>query len=224
MKLKNKILFIISFAPAVITVISLFFMNDIVPVHYNINGDVDRWGSKYENLIFPGIIIAFYLFWIIYIKFYSISNTDDIEKVKSNINVLYIIATIIISALGLLQCIIIITSFMLSQNSSLNMDTLFPVVNCIFSVVLICTGNFLPKTKYNGVVGVRTSWTRKSDKNWYVANRNAGIAFVVTGILSIIESLIIGGILSTLIMIIILVVLLVASHIYSYISVTRTSR
>ena len=47
---------------------SIFLMNDIVPTHYNINGDIDRWGSKYENFIFPAIIIAFYLFWIIYIK------------------------------------------------------------------------------------------------------------------------------------------------------------
>lgn len=223
MKLKNKILFIISFAPTIITAISLFFMNDIVPTHYNINGDIDRWGSKYENFIFPAIIIAFYLFWIIYIKFYSASNTDNIEKAKININVLYIIAILITSALGVLQCIFLVMAFIKSENLSFNIDIFF-IMNCILSIVYIFIGNFLPKTKHNQITGVRTSWTQKSDKNWYVANRNAGIAFVVAGILSIIESSIIGGILSTLIMMVILLISFIISYIYSYITVTKKSK
>lgn len=223
MKSKNKVLFIISFAPAIITAILLFFMKEIIPTHYNINGDIDRWGSKYENLIFPAIIIVFYLFWIIYIKFYSVSNTDSTEKAKNNINVLYIIATAIMSALGVLQCVFLVMAFTKSENLSFNID-IFSTINCIFSIVLIIVGNFLPKTKYNHITGIRTSWTQKSDKNWHVANRNAGIAFVVAGLLSIIESSIIGGILSTLIMIVILFILLILSYIYSYITVTKKSK
>lgn len=223
MKLKNKTLFIVSFAPTIITAISLFFMSDTVPTHYNINGDIDRWGSKYENFIFPAIIIALYLFLMIYIKFYSVSNTDNIEKAKTNINVLYIIAIVITSALGVLQCIFLVMAFINSENLSINIDIFF-IMNCILSIVYIFIGNFLPKTKHNQITGVRTSWTQKSDKNWYVANRNAGIAFVVAGIISIIESSIIGGILSTFIMILILLISFIISYIYSYITVTKKSK
>ena len=223
MKIKNKILFIISFAPAIITAISLFFMNDIIPTHYNLNGDIDRWGSKYENFIFPGIIVAFYLFWIIYIKYYSASNTDNVEKAKNNINLLYIIAIAIMSALGVLQCFFLVMALTKSENLSFDIDMFF-IMNCVFSIVFIIIGNFLPKTKHNQITGIRTSWTQKSDKNWYVANRNAGIAFVFSGIVSIIESSIIGGILSTLIMMVILLILLIMSYIYSYITVTKKSK
>lgn len=111
MKLKDKILFIISLAPVVITAISLFFINDIVPAHYNASGEIDRWGSKYENLILPAIIIAFYLFWIICIKFYSVSITDDAEKVKSNTKVLYIVAIAVMSVLCILQCVFLVMAF-----------------------------------------------------------------------------------------------------------------
>lgn len=223
MKSKNKVLFIISFAPVIITAISLFFMKDIVPMHYNINGDVDRWGSKYENFIFPAVTIAFYLFWIIYIKYYSASNTDDVEKARSNINVLYIIAITIISVFDVLQCVFLILAFSKSENLALNIDIFF-VINCVLSISLIIIGNFLPKTKRNQIAGVRTSWTQKSDKAWYVANRNAGIAFVIAGILSIIESSVIGGILSTLIMTGVLIISFIISYIYSYITVTKKSK
>lgn len=222
MKLKNKILFIVSFAPIIITAVSLIFMNDTVPMHYNINGEVDRWGSKYENFIFPAIIIAFYLFWIIYIKYYSVSNTDDVEKARSNINVLYIIAIAITCAFLVLQCIFLIMAFSISESLSANIDIPL-IINCILSVVLIIIGNFLPKTKRNSIAGVRTSWTQKSDKAWYVANRNAGIAFVISGILTIIESSVIRGFISTIIMTAILLISFIISYIYSYFAVTKKS-
>ncbi len=222
MKLKNKILFILSFAPIIITSIALIFMKDIVPMHYNINGEVDRWSTKYENFIFPAIIIVFYLFFIIYIKYYSVSNTDDVEKSKSNINVLYIVATAIIFAFDILQCIFLVMAFAKSENLSLDLDIFF-IINCVLSIAYIIIGNFMPKVKRSSVVGVRTSWTMNSDKAWYIANRNAGIAFVVSGILSIIESSIIGGILSTFIMIAVLLISLIISYIYSYIRVTKRS-
>lgn len=223
MKLKSKILFIVSFAPIIITSLALFFMKDIVPMHYNINGEVDRWGSKYENFILPAILVAFYLFWIIYIKFYSASNTENVEKAKSNINVLYIVAMAVMSALGILQCVFLIMAFTKSENLSIDTDIFF-IINCVLSIVYIVIGNFMPKVKCNSVVGVRTSWTMKNDKAWYVANRNSGIALVIAGVLSIIESSIIGGVLSTLIMTGILTVSFVISYIYSYIAVTKKSK
>ena len=35
------------------TAILLIFTPDTIPVHYNFAGEVDRFGSKYENLIWP---------------------------------------------------------------------------------------------------------------------------------------------------------------------------
>lgn len=36
-----------------VTAIFLTLMPDTVPMHYNIKGEIDRYGSKYENLIMP---------------------------------------------------------------------------------------------------------------------------------------------------------------------------
>ena len=47
----------LSILPTLLTSVFLFFMNDTVPMHYNASGAVDRYGSKYENFIFPAIIL-----------------------------------------------------------------------------------------------------------------------------------------------------------------------
>lgn len=41
--------------PLVVTAVSMAFLPDTIPVHYGVEGTVDRWGSKYECFIFPVI-------------------------------------------------------------------------------------------------------------------------------------------------------------------------
>lgn len=215
MKTKNKILITISFVPLFITAFAMIFMNDTVPAHYDASGKVDRYGSKFEYLILPLIILAFYVFWKLYIKFYATSNTDNVERAKCNVNVLTTLAIVVNSLLGVLQYIFI--AIALFNPYGLNRPVnFFPFINYAISIAFIIIGNFLPKTKRNSFAGVRTSWTQKSDKNWYVANRNAGIAFVVSGILSIIVTATIGSIISTFIMLAITIISLLISYIYSY--------
>ena len=45
------------FLPLIISMIALIFLPDLIPAHYNIKNEIDRWGSKYEILIIPIIII-----------------------------------------------------------------------------------------------------------------------------------------------------------------------
>jgi uncharacterized membrane protein len=49
----KKAMWIISLIALAGTAIVLHFMPDQVPMHYDAVGNIDRWGSKYENLIFP---------------------------------------------------------------------------------------------------------------------------------------------------------------------------
>ena len=54
----KKIMWAISFISLIGTVIVLQFMPDRIPMHYDMAGNIDRWGSKYESLIFPILILA----------------------------------------------------------------------------------------------------------------------------------------------------------------------
>lgn len=59
---------------ALALMLAVLFMNwrelpSEVPAHFGGNGDVDRWGSKWELLILPGIGIAMHIFLMILEKF-----------------------------------------------------------------------------------------------------------------------------------------------------------
>lgn len=64
----QMIMWLISCIPLAGTAVVLLFMPDRVPMHYDITGTADRWGSKYEELIFPVIILAFCLFFTLMIR------------------------------------------------------------------------------------------------------------------------------------------------------------
>ena len=56
----QKITFwILSFLPLLVTGITLFFLPEQIPAHYNLNNQADRWGSKYESLILPFLNLGF---------------------------------------------------------------------------------------------------------------------------------------------------------------------
>lgn len=53
MKKFKTTMYVLMVVSVLITVVLLAFMPDMIPAHYNIQGEVDRFGSKYESLIFP---------------------------------------------------------------------------------------------------------------------------------------------------------------------------
>ena len=222
MKTKNRILLAVSLIPLIITAISLIFLNDTVPAHFGINGQPDRYGSKFEYFILPLVTLAFYVFWKLFIKFYSSSNTEDVAKANSIIKIMTVFAIVTNSLFAVLQCVFIAVALTAQSNPSTAVD-FFPLIVYLFSLAFIIIGNYLPKAKRNSFVGVRTTWTKKNDKNWYVANRNSGIAFIISGVLSIIATAIVGGSISIFIMLGILIVTQTIAYIYSYIKVTKAT-
>ena len=90
-------MWIITFIPLIVTLILINFLPAEVPMHYDFEGNIDRWGSKYEQLILPVVIILMTMFMQCFIWFYSkqSNKTDEDKKkaeLKSNINVLYIVS------------------------------------------------------------------------------------------------------------------------------------
>jgi uncharacterized membrane protein len=52
-------------------------------------------------------------------------------------------------------------------------------------LLLLAIGNYTAKTRSNFFLGVRTPWTLSSEHAWRVANRTAGWALVLTGLLGL---------------------------------------
>ena len=77
----KKIMWIVAMIPVVVTSVVLQFMPDIIPMHHDLEGNTDRWGSKTESFIFPVIILFITLFWhlLIYV-FEKKSKNANTEK------------------------------------------------------------------------------------------------------------------------------------------------
>ena len=68
-------LMILSF---IITAISFLFVGDVIPIHYGITGEPDRYGSKYVMLIFPGLISIIGLTMLLICKYAKL--TENYKK------------------------------------------------------------------------------------------------------------------------------------------------
>ena len=58
-KFENKkiVYFILMFLPLAVVLITLPYLPEKIPAHYGFDNQVDRWGSKYEELLFPVVCI-----------------------------------------------------------------------------------------------------------------------------------------------------------------------
>ncbi len=197
-------------------------MNDKVAMHYDINGNVDRYGSKYENFIFPVSMIAITIFWLIFIWYYekkakSASQEKEREEAKSNAKVIYFVAGGMTVMFGVMQCFFLYGN-LVQERDNLNYlpFDINVVTNVLLGILLIVLGNYLPKTKLNSTVGVRTPWSMQNDIVWVKSNRFGGMAGVFSGLVIIIQALLIKGMTSTLITVGIIVLFAIISTIYSY--------
>lgn len=222
MKTKNKILTVLTVLPLITTAIVLRFMPERIPAHYDAAGNIDRWGSKYESFVLPGIIVIMTLFWLCLIKYYEnkqkrTTNEKEIKESENNAKILYYVADSMAIMFGVMQCFILYSAFVVSEGKlSTTAIDINVITNVCMGLLFIVLGNMLPKAKKNAVVGVRTVWSMHNDKTWAKSNRMGGILLIISGLLTILESLIIGGIISTFIMLGILLIVTVAITIYSY--------
>jgi uncharacterized membrane protein len=77
-------------------------------------------------------------------------------------------------------------------------------------------GNYMPKTKRNSIVGMRIIWSMYNDVTWQKTNRFAAYAMMVSGIVTALCGLILGGMISLFVLLGAMVIALVISSVYSY--------
>ncbi len=147
-------------------------MPDMVPNHWNFNGEVDGYTTKFNGfillpiaLVLSGIFLNFML--------------DNDPKNKNQKNMAITIGKI--SMPGILLLIMVLqTVFGLGIEFDVNL-----VVNFLLGILFIAIGNYLPKAKRNYTVGIKLPWTLNSDENWNKTHRLGGILFILAGILFI---------------------------------------
>ena len=214
---KNKTLWIVSFLPLAISAVLFFFLPERIPMHYDVAGNIDRWGSRREIFIFPVIIPLISLFWQCMIRSFEKTAASAKEEkaraeAQSNIKVLRLTAILMAIGFGLMHLFFTLSGCLeaISGAQTSMLDQL-AIINIVWSVILILVGNFLPKAKRNSMVGLRTPKTLTDDEAWRKGNRFAGKALIIAAVITILESLLLGGILSTVLMVVNLITAAIVS-------------
>ncbi len=191
----KKAMWAISLFSFIITAAAVQFMPDSVPMHYDIAGKIDRWGSKYENFIFPVLILLMSLFWHLFILHFekraeSASADKEHAEALSNVKVMKITGVSMAAMFTVMQSLILYGSYVEANTGAAYASIDIGKAACILSgVILIVLGNFMPKTKKNRVVGVRVSWSLHNDTTWMKSNRFGGAAMITAGLMTIITTI-----------------------------------
>ena len=192
-----KIMWIITLLCVLGTFAMLSIMPDSVPMHYDISGNVDRWGSKYENLIFPGIIIVtnfvFHGAYFIYSK-----KTKDCEgrlegaEAASNASVMSLIGFILSILFTIIQgCILYAAYKGALKNATVAQIDIMRVSIILIGIFTIVSGNYMTKVRMNSLLGFRTVWSMYNQNTWRKSNRFGGFSMVISGFLIVIIGIVI---------------------------------
>ena len=194
------------------TVVFLILSPDRIPVHYNFAGEVDRIGSKYENLIWPGFAVGMRVFFLL------MARMPRKKGEKTNEKVLMIAGVCTLVFFTLLGFYFMQKALRYDPQAApqVSFDDLNRFVSVGIGVLLVVLGNIMPKMRRNALLGLRTKWSMANDNVWQKSQRFGGITSVIAGFTMIILALLIPGIWNVLVMTIVIVVWLilciVASH------------
>ena len=162
MKIKRIILYIFMYLPLVVVLIALPFLPDIIPAYYDFHGEITRWGSKYESLIFPIFTILFGFFMLGMARYCAKKEEDG----KNNENICLTTGIGCLILFNALTGYTLYTNFTKIENLSLAVVDINQITCGILGVLMMIIGNIMPKARLNSILGVRTTWSMKNEWTW----------------------------------------------------------
>lgn len=185
MNTKKILYYILMFLPLLAVIIALPFLPEKIPAHYGLDGQVTRWGSKYETLLFPGTTILFGAFILSMAKIAA--KQEGAGQNNSKITIVSGIA--VLALFNALTGYALYADFHKVQDLAAVPVDLTQMVFGILGVLMLIVGNIMPKVKMNSVIGLRTPWSRKNEIIWKKCQRFAGISSMTAGVLILAVSL-----------------------------------
>lgn len=191
-----KISLILSFIPLMVNAWVTQYLPNKVPIHYNLSGEVDGWGSRYSSMIVPITIIISAIVWFLVINHIEkrVQSCEDEKKIKadlSNMKVLGVVTLTLTSVLSIEHFISLYKMYSMTNNTGMLLELDETRQMCVsMAIIFILLGNVLPLTRNNYLVGVRIYWSMYNDNTWRKSNRFGGILFVIAGLLMLIVAII----------------------------------
>ena len=191
----------------------LFFiwhsLPDEVPIHWNMHGKMDRYGSKEELLIIP-----FLLPFLIYVLLLIIPVINPKGKLNNMGNKLQNLKLLITTFMSVLALYILYSA---KQQTLENPNYLITAIGILFIIL----GNYFKTIKPNYFIGVRTPWTLENEVTWKETHKLAGQLWFWGGLLIVFFSLLFNTKTSFILSLTITIILIIVPLFYSYLLYRR---
>lgn len=206
--------------PALLTAIVVFIIVTLVavwaarqlppdiqlPVHWNINGEPDRYTGKFWGLFMIPVVILGVTALLIFVP--------HIEPRQKHIKMSMKAYNIIIIGLVLVFAALHVVIIMNALGKPFSIEKIVPA---LIGILFIVIGNFMGKVRSNYMLGIKTPWTLSSEISWNKTHRLGGWLFVLTGFLIVLSSLVSSGKITMLVLLIGLFGTIIVTFVYSYI-------
>ncbi|MDX2002511.1 MAG: SdpI family protein [Chitinophagales bacterium] len=158
-------------------VLSLIFWNkmpDRIPIHYNLQGEIDNYGPKgMLFLLFPGIGL------LVYAIIQLLPMIDPKRNIRDYMDNFRSFGTILMAFLFCLYLVQLLGILGYSHN-------LNQYIPMLIIFMMMALGNFFGKLRPNYFIGIRTPWTLENERVWIKTHRFAGYVWVLASIVMLI--------------------------------------
>ena len=160
---------LVTLIPIVVGLILWNKLPEQVPVHWNINGEVDGFATKTQAVfVMPLVLVASH--WICVVG-------TSLDPKKQNINdKMFTLVLWIVPVISLL-CNSMVYATALGHKISV--EVIMPL---FIGALFIIIGNYMPKCKQSYTLGIKLPWTLDDEENWNKTHRLAGFLWVIGGV------------------------------------------
>ena len=174
-------------------------------MHWNINGEIDRYGDKMELILIP--ILLPLLIYVIFLVIPKIDPKNKLNKMGNKLQTIKILLTTFMSILAL---------FIIYSVKNQSIDNPNYIVLSI-GVLYIILGNYFKTIKANYFIGIRTPWTLENETVWKETHKLGGKIWFLGGIIVVLSSLILDKQPNLTVFLIVTGIITIIPIVYSYI-------
>ena len=156
--------------PIVIGLILWDKLPDQVPMHWNAQGEVDSYGTKFQAVfLMPLVLVAFH--WICILG-------TSLDPKKQNINDKMV--TLVLWIIPIISLLCNSMMYATALGHKVNVEIIMPL---FMGALFVVIGNYMPKCKQSYTVGIKLPWTLDNEENWNKTHRLAGFLWVISGVI-----------------------------------------
>jgi uncharacterized membrane protein len=174
-KFLNRTVWLVVAIPAIYLAFVWNSLPDKIAMHFDFQGNADKYDSKNEFLWLSIITLAVSI--CVYLLLVNVWRIDPKKYAAENKGRLQKIAFAVVVFLAAIQCIIIYIS---TQGSAkLNLRFFFALIGILWAVI----ANYMNNLKPNYFAGFRLPWTLENEENWRRTHHLASKLWFAGGLL-----------------------------------------